>query len=341
MANRGLTIVCGALAVVGLAWAGKAGSVPPRNRRPYAGIDWKTAVQVKTTSHAHCSTLEGVKLMTGRGFEFMTLSNYHPSMPHCPLAGLSDGVLEAPNAEHWGFIDPKSGLAMDDVHMCAPGSSCSSGEKFDLPWNLAIGKLVAGLVFPEGGGVTINHPRWSHIPYETVNRLLDVDPRVLGIEVYNCSCGNREAWPWSDSWSEDYWDHALATGRQCFGFSVPDWDIDRAGVNVLVVPEKTVRACLAAYRRGDFYCAVLGTVAKFTLIAFDGRTFAAATDVPCAFELVSRKGVVGTATGTSFSWRLPDRTETEHVFLRLRARPEANGDELLFTQPQMLTDREG
>ena len=97
-------------------------------------------------------------------------------------------------------------------------------------------------------------------------KILDHDPRVLGIEVIEDGGYN----------SENYWDWALSTGRQCFGFFVPDWHVENKtfGVNVLCVQEKTVHSCLKAYREGNFYGALVGLDAlAFTRITFDGKTY--------------------------------------------------------------------
>ena len=255
-----------------------------------------------------------------------------------------EGILEAPNAEHHSFVGSAT-------HMCAVGSAFASGT-FDAwnrfktvdhgyrlgsaePWRTAVDRMIEGLVYPDGGGITVNHPQWSRIKQEHLHEILDYDPRVLGIEVYNCTCGNKKLFPWGESWSIGYWDAALASGRQCFGVSVPDWTPTR-GVNVLVVPEKTVHACLKAYRDGNFYGAVFGNIVKFTRISFDGRVFSAATDKPVRFELISKKGVVSTAEGTAFSWTLPAGAEPEHGYLRLEAKVASNPEERLFTQAQML-----
>ena len=69
----------------------KAESTPPknlpqRNRRPYAGVDWSTALQIKGTTHVHCTSQDDLDVILKRGIEFLTLSNYYPSAPWYPLA---------------------------------------------------------------------------------------------------------------------------------------------------------------------------------------------------------------------------------------------------------------
>jgi hypothetical protein len=99
-----------------------------------------------------------------------------------------DDIIVSPNAEHHSFTD--AGL-----HACAVGSLYSSGN-FDvhddfktqehgyaigtgLPWEFAFRKMIDGLLFPDAGGITINHPVWSHLSFDEVVRMLDFDHRVL------------------------------------------------------------------------------------------------------------------------------------------------------------------
>jgi hypothetical protein len=379
-----------------------AGEKNERNRRPYRGIDWSSAKHVRTTTHGHCINQKMLDIYLKRGFEFLTVSNYYPSAPWCPLSkmtanywslhhnhpvvvnkrrtngpfdwnrivekwkdelpeeqraqfpfkegkrlfrDLPAGVIEGPNAEHHSFTDSYA-------HICAPGSAFASGT-FDVrnrfqtvkhgynfgsgePWRQAVDRMLDALIVPDGGGVTVNHPTWSRMKDADLFAMLDHDPRVLGIEVYNYSGGDKKHYPWSDYWSENYWDRTLATGRQCFGFSVPDWAPER-GVNILVVPEKTVEACLRAYRRGDFYFGIFGGIVSFTHISFDGRNFKAGTDKPVRFELISRRGKVAESTGTSFKYRHDKSKNIDDVYLRLKAYATDDSGEIIFSQPMMLS----
>ena len=254
------------------------------------------------------------------------------------------GVLEAPNAEHHSFRR-KDGSWFEGLHLCAPGSAYASGT-FDAHdrmgtnsagyffgsgeyWGTAVDRMIAGLVFPDGGGVTINHPTWSNLKREEILELLDWDPRVLGIEVLE----NGEN-------SEGYWDWVLATGRQCYGFFVPDWGYknDAAfGVNVLVVPERTAHACLKAYRDGNFYGALRGMgELAFKKITFEGRSCVAETDRPARFEVITARGVVHSAEGTRLEWTCPLKkylgNSVHHVYRRIRATALDKSGECLFTQ---------
>ena len=87
---------------------------------------------------------------------------------------LPEGVLEAPNAEHHAFRY-ENGRGIPCLHMNAPGSTFASGtfdqwqkRRFQTGvrggynfgsgelWSTAIDRMIAGLIYPDGGGVTIN-----------------------------------------------------------------------------------------------------------------------------------------------------------------------------------------
>ena len=270
---------------------------------------------------------------------------------------LPEGILEAPNAEHHAFRH-SDGRTTGPLHMNAPGSAFCSGtfdqwqkRRFQTGvrggysfgsgeyWRTAIDRMIAGLIFPDGGGVTVNHPKWSAYDRNFLLKILDHDPRVLGIEVIEGGASN----------SEGYWDWVLATGRQCFGFFVPDHSIRRPdknfGVNVLVTPERSVHACLKAYREGCFYGAKRGLgELKFTRIAFRGTTVEAETDRPARLVAITALGVAKeVAKGTSLKWTM--NPETRHgcgrpacanVFIRVKAYALDGSGEELFSQPYML-----
>ena len=269
---------------------------------------------------------------------------------------LPEGVLEAPNAEHHHFLY-EDGSNVWCLHMNSPGSMFASGtfdqgqkKRFQTGvhgynygsgeyWQTAIDRMIEGLVYPDGGGVTINHPRWSALNRNDLAAFLDYDPRVLGIEVIEG--GNTN--------SECYWDWVLSTGRQCFGFFVPDHSISRKdgsfGVNVLVVPEKSVHACLKAYRQGNFYGAKRGLgELSFTRIAFSGgNAVEAETDRPARFEVITSVGVVKRKErGTSVKWTMEGpplcggSRRHVHAFIRVKAYALDGSGEELFSQPYMI-----
>jgi hypothetical protein len=259
-----------------------------------------------------------------------------------------DDMLEAPNAEHHSFVDD-NGSSTGALHMCAPGSAYKSGT-FDARdffgthsrgyhygsgehWRTAIDRMIEGLIYEDGGGVTINHPTWTHLDREFLLKLLDHDPRVLGIEVLEAGTN-----------SENYWDWVLSTGRQCFGVFVPDWSIGNEvfGVNVLVVPERTVHACLKAYRQGNFYGAERGYgELAFTRIAFDGNELTVETDKPARFEVKTARGIRMEAKGREVKWRKCTEEKPRKqdwgtdIFVRVKAYA-LDSKEVLYTQPIML-----
>ncbi len=263
-----------------------------------------------------------------------------------------DGLLEAPNAEHHHFLLPGETDYDVMIHLCAPGSAFASGTfdkwgRFGTMkqgwctgvgefWGTAIDRMIAGLIVPDGGGVTINHPTWSQLDRGLLLQLLDWDSRVLGIEVLEA--GHN---------SEHYWDWVLATGRQCFGFFVPDWSVgkDVFGVNVLLVKAKTVEDCLRAYRQGNFYGAAHGLgELNFTYLGFDGEVVRATVDRPARLEVKTARGVMKRVLGTEIEWRVPEHREWQgaitEVFARIKAYATDGSGEELFSQPFMLGGRQ-
>jgi hypothetical protein len=210
---------------------------------------------------------------------------------------IPDDIVVSPNAEHHGFTD--SGL-----HANAVGSLYSSGN-FDahdefrtqehgyaigtgLPWETAFQKMLDELLFPDGGGITINHPISSRLAFGEITRMLDFDPRVLGIEVYNdTDTYAREAQPLL---ALELWDEILRTGRRCLGFFVPDHTIAR-GKNVLLVPSFTERECLRAYRKGAFIGTLIGTGPQFTRISLDKRRVSVTVNAPMNLRFITDRGL--------------------------------------------------
>jgi hypothetical protein len=129
------------------------------------------------------------------------------------------------------------------------------------------GVLKGGLLHPDGGGITLNHPTGKRDDYLP---MLDFDPRVLGIEVWNqltSGFGSERGFYETGAMPPDHfyrlWDEILATGRRCWGFFVKDHNTYGRGRNVLLVPpldglDPAAReaAALRAYRRGAFFGAV-------------------------------------------------------------------------------------
>jgi hypothetical protein len=125
------------------------------------------------------------------------------------------------------------------------------------------GQRRGGLLVTDGGGITLNHPAGQLADYTD---MLDFDPRVLGIEVWNQLANGFGA---SRALADQpgapqlhfyrLWDDILRTGRRCWGFFVKDHLTFTRGRNVLLLPpldglsqSEREAAALRAYRRGCF-----------------------------------------------------------------------------------------
>ena len=255
-----------------------------------------------------------------------------------------EGFMEAPNAEHHLFSDYNVYL-----HVTCPGSFFASGNcdrnrqsvlarhgihvGTHMPWRKAFDAMIDALMIPDGGGIVINHPHWSHLPHRFLCEMLDHDPRVLGLEVINTDCG-----PDMTAAAESQWDEVLGTGRQCYGFCVQDHQHGEQllGRCVLLPEERTAESCLRAYRQGRFYGAVKGRGLDFESVEFDGRTLRARCDKEAIMLLLSRRGVlVELWTGRELLYTVPDADRGKDVFLRVTAMNKESGEKL-FTQPFML-----
>ena len=257
-----------------------------------------------------------------------------------------EDLLQGPNAEHHWFTDAGVWL-----HICAPGSMLGSGHfdipgKFGLaahgyqlgapvPWREGFRKLLDNLLTEDGGGIVLNHPTWSHLPPDFLCEMLDYDPRVLGIEVYNHNSEDS----FSD-FSENLWDVILSTGRQCYGFFTQDHPtVDQLwkGKIILLPEERTAQSCLRAMRQGRFYGCITGNGLRFTSMTFDGKTLRARCNRKATFKLICKKGVVeDVVTGTDFAYEVPEGKEKEMGYLRLTAQ-EGRAEEKLYAQAIMLS----
>ena len=118
-------------------------------------------------------------------------------------------------------------------------------------------------------------------------------------------------------------------------FFVPDWGLWR-GCNVLLVKERTVEACLRAYRQGNFYGAVFGDRERFEHISFDGRKLDVRLDRPMKIEIIGAKGTIETKTDKGIAFSAPADAQAT-VYLRVKASATDDSGEMLFSQPFMLT----
>ena len=360
---------------------------------PYKDIDWEKVQTLCSCTHMHCVNNEQFQRFIDQGLEFVTLANYHPSVPWYPLKDMrkrslrigqkgvfkdgkyideyvdftpyskedkdagnlafpnvNDNLLEAPNAEHHWFSNYNVYL-----HISAPGSALATGYP-DVPWNgepplcnlsqfgfqkgcpvtwqEGFKLLLDKLIIPDGGGIIINHPIWSHLPFQDILDMLDFDDRVLGIEIYNDGC----AYDYTET-ADHLWDMILSTGRQCFGFCVQDHpkEVWRGKIHLLA-NERTANSALQAMRNGQFYGSITGEHA-FTKISFDGKKLTITLDSPCdEFQLISKKGIIFfDGKIKEYSSEFTPEELAEHVYFRCTAR-FGRRQEKLYSQPIMLTE---
>lgn len=261
---------------------------------------------------------------------------------------IPDDVIICPNAEHHSTTD-QSG------HFNSVGSTFASGN-FDvrskhkladhgyllglgMPWKEAFDRILDRLVYPDGGGITINHPVWSGQKLESVLAMLDHDPRVLGLEIWNHTCEQLNG----KGWALEMWDQVLATGRRCYGFSVSDHvqstDPGFLGYNVLLIDPNVPaaelpHACLKAYRDGRFYCVLEGKV-RFDAVRLREETLTIETSEPCRIRIVSAAGKVAEESGRRLEWHYARGEMDRHRYLRVEA-DQIDGKDRLFSQPMHL-----
>ncbi|WP_148080212.1 CehA/McbA family metallohydrolase domain-containing protein [Roseimaritima ulvae] len=255
-------------------------------------------------------------------------------------------VTLCPNAEHHSMTDSRG-------HFNSVGSTFASGT-FDvrgkyglhrhgyamgtgLPWREAFERIIAALQVPDGGGITINHPKWSGMSPVQIQEHLDFDPRVLGIEIWNQTAEQLNG----KGWSLAEWDAVLATGRRCYGFAVSDHahnsDPGFQGRNVLLVDGTTATAdlpaaCLRAYRRGDFYCSLDGKLQLRRCQFQDGKLRAEVSQAS-QLRVITAAGIVHEQAGKEINWTVPagKAAGQQHVFVRVEA-DQRDGTDRLFSQ---------
>lgn len=271
---------------------------------PYANVDWTNDSQIITTTHDHVkdsnvstTTKQHFDNLYNGGVRCFAISNYYPSVPMYPLSDyvadiggtVPADIIEIPNAEHHNLA--VYGRTGNSVHINSLGSMFSSGKpRGESPTGFAggrvetlIAEVTSQLLYSDGGGLTLNHPTWTWeqnlFSMDTFCYLLDLDERVLGIEIFN-----------TNRYDTVLWDYILNTGRRCWGFAVPDhyhkthttW----YGRNVLIVPEPTQHECLRAFRNGNMYCKHADTELKFTGITLVGSTLTASTNEPATIKFI-------------------------------------------------------
>lgn len=268
---------------------------------------------------------------------------------HLIFTNLPSDIAASPNAEHHAFTNSRA-------HINAIGSfyasgSMDNGRKYqlkehgyalgtELSWQEAFDQMLAQLQFPDGGGITINHPVWSDLSVQQVLEMLDHDERVLGIEIFNDTSERTKG----TGYAIDLWDRILATGRRCYGFAVPDhhgyapgedqspWK----GRNHLWVPTFTEEALLKAYREGRFYCGLTGSGLRFEEVSLTNGVVSVRLNTNATIKIISDQGVAE-VTGKNLSYKVPVKNEN-FALTYLRVEAEDGTGERLFSQPILFAD---
>lgn len=322
-------------------------TVSPGVINPYETVSWSDCKSVVSVSHAHCDLNGQLQANAKPAFahlaqtaEHLAISNYYPSVPTYPLddyeadyGSVPDGVIGSPNAEHICFG------AYPRMHINSLGSFFSSGNgrtwngtgwDRDEPigvggesWPVVFRNILNELQFSDGGGITVNHPKWSQLSAQDITPMLDFDSRVLGIEIFNDSCRTdtttNEDFQMNTGWALDLWDEILLTGRRCWGFCVPDHRAESGaqnglpwyGRNILLVPAKTERDCLKAYRDGAFYSKLGTSDLAFTGISLENGVLTVTADGASAISVI--------IDGVPYAYTEPVRIPESAVYVRVEA----------------------
>lgn len=310
---------------------------------PYEHVNWRTAQQIVSISHAH-SRVKRTDGQRGEVFQryldnavadgarHVPFSNYYPSEPFYPLSDffetVPEGVIASPNAEHHNFVG-WGALHMNGMGCYAstgsPGGSTPVGASMTAEG--AIKYVLSTLQYPDAGGITINHPGWTVMQNEqngfprwtransrdAVLSLLDVDDRVLGMEIRNTSTlpyigAGDDTEDNENVNSVELWDEILKTGKRCWGFCVPDheteWGAKWTGRNVLLVDTFDEHTCLKAYRNGNFYGKVFNSDLVFDGISYANNTFSVSAPLAESIQIII-DGDRTAHSGTSATVNIP------------------------------------
>lgn len=314
---------------------------------PYENVNWGSDSQIITTTHDHVydthvptTTKQHFLNLYNGGVRCIAISNYYPSAPMYPLSDwveeldmeIPEDIIQIPNAEHHNIAF--GGLTGNSIHINSVGSMFRSGnERGVSPVGYGGGRiedLIAGIIdqllYADGGGITINHPTWTYnqnlFSMDILMQILDMDDRVLGIEIFN-----------TNVWDTVLWDRILISGRRCWGFAVPDHYFKSHpiwyGRNVLVVPELTQHECLKAFRNGNMYIKYADTDLAFTNISMSGKTMTISTNKNSTIRFVVDGVVMKQSSGvTTASY------DAVKALNYIRAEAETEDDKI-FTQPVM------
>lgn len=268
---------------------------------------------------------------------------------------LPHDVILSNNAEHHSFTNA-------NCHVNSLGSSFASGN-FDVygryrlkehgypvgfggSWRDAFRGILDALDYPDGGGITIDHPTWaSRLSDDEVFEMLDFDERVLGIEIYNDLSANRNygdgAYKAAENETEpgfslNMWDRILATGRRCWGFCVPDHSVEKGGDwqgrCVLLVSAFTEHECLKAYREGRFYGCLKDNGLAVTNFEAADASVSVAINSSVRIKFITNEGQAESTEGRQAVYDIPLKEGMPRIAY-VRVEIEDDTGERVFLQP--------
>lgn len=265
-------------------------------------VTWSDRVHdIISTCHLHTPHAYNFRRAVNKGYEHLAISNYHAAKPTVPIREVlpllpdynydldvvPDGWLESPNAEHAYFTDAAKYVGSSSVathlHLNSVGSYASSGIDntgaseggYDGTVSEFMDEAARMLKYPNGGGVTINHPKWSGITADGIKSIMGAGP-VFAMEIFN---GSAEAQN-GKGYSLDIWDGVLSDGIQIYGVAVPDhasegafdWQNIPWGYNHMLCIEKTEQDIMLAYRNGQFYSTIYNDDLRLTYFGLSDGT---------------------------------------------------------------------
>lgn len=288
---------------------------------------WSDKIKdIKSTCHLHVSLAVHFKKAVDKGYEHLAISNYHASVPTVPikdilptLSGYDQSVhvvpdywVESPNAEHVYFTGE-----INQLHMNAIGSYLSSGADntakgsggFDGTTDEFFELAMDHLKYANGGGVSINHPKWSGLTATKIIKLYDKGC-VFGLEIYNADCEYHQ----QNGYALDLWDAVLSTGRQIYGLAVPDHSAESSsnpdwatwpwGYNHMLCRTSDEAEILTAYRNGRFYTTIDNDTLALNYFGVDSGVATIITSEPGTITFTTKTRSVVTENATEASLTL-------------------------------------
>ena len=295
---------------------------------PYKNVKWESVEYIKSMSHMHATNQERFERAINAGYRHIAVTNYQPSVPTYPLSdfftNIPEGVIGCPNTEKVYTLN-------NSVHFCSLGSFAvghGHTEGKTATWQQAFSEIIEQLQFPDGGGITLNHPSSGDL--EKYAECLDFDDRVLGIEIFN-SCGRKIEGKYHPRYYTEFWDRVLSSGRRCWGFAVVDWMLqpENLGSNVLLVPAATEHECLKAYRDGCYYMMIKDRGLRFTNLQFNDNKLDVAVNKDSEIKFITSRGEVKTVNGTSATCEVSD----SDMYIRVEARELGDPDSHILSNP--------